>query len=131
MTRFPRWLPALAAPLLAACAATPPAPPAAPGPALVVGTFSYQYVNAADAPQWRVHLERLDQPADYTLAANLDPQRQHGVFTGALPPGVYAFRDAGGPEGRYEASGMAMPFTVEAGEVRDLGHYALNPLTPR
>jgi hypothetical protein len=130
-----------AAALLSACAAPAPVrtpvqslPSQLPQPALVIGTFSYHYAGVPAGQLWRVHLERLDSRAarqEYALAANLDAKRQRGVFSGMLPPGVYAFRDAGNSLRRYAANGMPMPFVVEAGEVRDLGHYALDPLTPR
>lgn len=122
---------------LAGCAAAPATPdPRAhvPQPALVMGTFSYHYVAPAAGQLWQVHLERLDAQAarqEYALTADLDAKGQRGVFSGMLPPGVYAFRDAGSSLRRFAANGVSMPFAVEAGEVRDLGHYALDPLTSR
>lgn len=128
--------------LSAACAqapiATAPAVEAAPLPlplvtssGLVIGTLSYQYVEAGSreaAPRWVVHVKRVDDPAqDYALPVDVDPASRRGVFTGALPAGVYALREAASAKGRYAPSGAAL-FEVQAGEVRDAGHYALNPV---
>lgn len=97
---------------------------------LVIGTVSYQYVEAGaedTGPVWTVHLERVDDPSqDYALSMEVDPASRRGVFTGALPAGVYALRDAATPRGRY-APPSRVPFEVQAGEVRDAGHYALSP----
>jgi len=127
--------------LLSGCAQAPVAPladdaapvllPLVTSSGLVIGTLSYQYVEAGagDAgPHWVVHLERIDAPAqDYALAVDVDPASRRGVFTGALPAGVYAFREAATPKGRY-APVSRLPFEVQAGEVRDAGHYPLNPM---
>ena len=132
--------------ILAGCAAAPlapvaaiPAPPEAPSPfvgssGMVIGTLSYRYVEVADSA-WVVHLSRIDAGApdagaaeDYALPVSIDTRRHQGVFAGALPAGVYAFRDAA-VAGRHFPSGMVrMPFEVQAGEVRDAGHYAINPV---
>ena len=121
------------APLAVESAAVPaPAPlPLVTSSGLVVGTLSYQYVEAGAgeaSPGWVVHLERVDAPAqDYALAVDLDPASRRGVFTGALPAGVYAFREAASPKGRYVPAASRGPFEVQAGAVLDAGHYALNP----
>lgn len=130
--------------LLSACAQAPVAvQPAAVEPVaalpplpfvtssgLVIGTVSYQFVEAGaedTGPVWTVHLERVDAPAqDFALSMEVDPASRRGVFTGALPAGVYALRDAATPRGRY-APPSRVPFEVQAGEVRDAGHYALSP----
>lgn len=127
--------------LTAACAQAPvasvPAAEVAPplplvtSSGLVIGTLSYQYVEAGSsesAPRWVVHVKRVDDPAqDYALPVDIDPASRRGVFTGALPAGVYALREAASAKGRYAPSGAAV-FEVQAGEVRDAGHYALNPV---
>jgi hypothetical protein len=129
----------LAALSLAGCAAAPPVAPRPPisplitSSGLVIGTVSYQYLEAgqrAPGPSWTVRFERLDSPAkqDYALAVDVDPQLRSGVFTGALPAGVYAFREAASENGRFAAGSLKMPFEVQAGEVRDAGHYALRPV---
>lgn len=123
---------------LAACAAAPPAPPAAASPppfvtssGLVIGTLSYQYLEAGTGTPgaaWVVHLERLDEPRqEFALPVEVDPQRKSGVFTGALPAGVYAFRDANADNRRFAPGTLKMPFEVQAGEVQDAGHYAVQP----
>jgi len=98
---------------------------------LVIGTLSYQYVEAGAGeagPRWILHVERVDAPAqEYALPVDVDPASRRGVFTGALPAGVYALREAASPKGRYAPAGAAV-FEVQAGEVRDAGHYALNPV---
>ena len=130
---------------LAGCAAAPATkaeavPQAAmQGSGMVIGTLSYQYVNVAprrSAASWVVHFERVDQAAakysqaaDYALVVTVDPETSSGVFAGALPAGVYAFRDAASADRHYVAGAMKMPFEVQAGAVQDAGHYALNPLT--
>jgi hypothetical protein len=132
----------LFATLLSACAQAPVAPavaepvaalpplPLVTSSGLVIGTVSYQYVEAGaedTGPVWTVHLVRVDDPSqDYALSLDVDPASRRGVFTGALPAGVYALRDAATPRGRY-APPSHVPFEVQAGEVRDAGHYALNP----
>lgn len=125
--------------LLAGCAAAPVPPVAiAPDPlvgnsGLVIGTMSYQYVEAgrrAEDQGWVMHFERLDTPAaeDYAMPVDYDPQRRSGVFTGALPAGVYAFRGAESAQRRFAVGGLRMPFEVQPGSVQDAGHYALNPV---
>ncbi|MGH8443441.1 MAG: hypothetical protein ACRETF_11145 [Nevskiaceae bacterium] len=98
---------------------------------LVVGTLSYQFVEAGkteSSPRWVVHVERVDTPAqDYALPVDVDLASRRGVFTGALPAGVYALKDASAPNGRYAPTGSSV-FEVQAGEVRDAGHYALRPV---
>jgi hypothetical protein len=125
---------------LLGCAAAPPAPSdiaAAPMPVsdagLVIGTLSYNYVTSPRSRPWVVHFERLDTPAraDYALGVSVDSDNQRGVFTGTLPAGVYAFREAALAESHYSTSGMKMPFEVQAGEVKDVGHYALSPVAAR
>jgi hypothetical protein len=122
--------------ILAGCAAAPPAPHAATAPALapdsglVFGTLSYYDGGAQkEAHPMVVHFQRLDRTAhaDYALAVSTDEQHQSGVFTGALPPGVYAFREADAAERHFGANGVKMPFEVQAGAVQDVGHYALSP----
>ena len=130
--------------LLGACAQAPVATQAAaarfvaPAPlplitssGLVIGTLSYQYVEAGageSAPDWVVHLERLDAPAqDFALKVEVDPASRQGVFTGALPAGVYAFREAASSKGRYAPAVSNLPFEVQPGAVLDAGHYALRP----
>jgi hypothetical protein len=129
--------------LASACAQAPiqpiaPAAEAEPSPVLplvmssglVIGTLSYQYVElgAAESPRWIVHVERVDDPAqDYALPVEVDRASRRGVFTGALPAGVYAFREAASATGRYAPDASQALFEVQAGEVRDAGHYALNP----
>ncbi|MGQ0586971.1 MAG: hypothetical protein ACT4PK_07200 [Gammaproteobacteria bacterium] len=109
-----------------------PAPlPLVTSSGLVIGTLSYQFVEAGAAetgPRWVVHVERVDAPAqDYALPVDVDLASRRGVFTGALPAGVYALKDASAPNGRYAPTRAAV-FEVQAGEVRDAGHYALNPV---
>ncbi len=139
-----RQTPALIAPLiaaiLAACSSLPPASPSVASPVvsgsgLVIGTLSYQYVDvdAQRAPgAWVVHFDRLDRATarstDYALAVSVDPDSNSGVFTGALPAGVYAFREAASANRRFAVGALKMPFEVQAGAVQDAGHYALNPL---
>jgi len=98
---------------------------------LVIGTLSYQYVELGTretGPRWVVHVKRVDDPAqDYALPVDIDAASRRGVFTGALPAGVYALREANSASARYAPSGAAV-FEVQAGEVRDAGHYALNPV---
>ena len=109
--------------------------PLASSSGMVIGTLSYQYVDLGPRRSplsWVVHFERVDQQAtkqDYALVVNVDPQTSSGVFTGALPAGVYAFRNAASADRRYIVGAMKMPFEVQAGAVQDAGHYALNPLT--
>lgn len=144
-TKTPKAIPiALLAGSVCACAGGPrpfahapvPGGPLANGAGLVIGTLSYHYIEA-DAPRgdpaWVVHFERVDTaaPQDYTLLVDVDPDTRSGVFTGALPAGVYAFRDAASDYRRFAAGALKMPFEVQAGEVRDAGHYALNPLSAR
>ena len=139
MTTLSRFSSCAAVLLLAGCAAAPVEPVATvaqPSPlvtssGLVIGTLSYQYVNAGEkAPgsAWVVHFERIDTPAkqDYALAVDVDPKSRSGVFTGALPAGVYAFRDAAADNRRFVSGALRMPFEVLPGEVRDAGHYAVN-----
>ncbi len=127
--------------LACACAQAPVVPVAAVEPApvlplvtssgLVIGTVSYQYVElgADESPQWIVHVERLDDPAqDYALPVEVDRASRRGVFTGALPAGQYALREAASATGRYAPDTARAVFEVQAGEVRDAGHYALNPV---
>jgi len=126
--------------LVAGCALAPAAPPAGEvAPAsfarddsgLVIGTVSYNYAGAQRARQpWVVHFDRLDRAAqaDYALAISVDAENQQGVFTGTLPAGVYAFREADTAERHFAANGVKMPFEVQAGEVKDVGHYALSPV---
>lgn len=126
--------------LAAACAQAPIAEPSAALPAplplvnssgLVIGTLSYQYVEAGtseEGPRWVVHVRRMDDPAqDYALPVDVDEKSRSGVFTGALPAGVYALSEASSMHARYAPSGAAV-FEVQAGQVRDAGHYALNPV---
>jgi hypothetical protein len=132
--------------LASACAQAPVAPLAAvatipevePAPVLplvtssglVIGTVSYQYVEvgAGEAPHWVVHVERVDDPAqDYALPVEVDRASRRGIFTGALPAGTYALREAASETGRYAPAQIAV-FEVQAGEVRDAGHHALDPL---
>lgn len=124
----------LAALALTACATAPAPQPLAQSPfvtssGLVIGTLSYQYVDAA-AGDWFVHFQRIDQPAaaDYAIAVDVDDSRHEGVFTGTLPAGVYAFRAAARDHRQFDAGVTKVPFEVQAGEVRDAGHYALTPL---
>ena len=128
-----RPLTCLAALLLTACTTAPAPRPATVSPfvtssGLVIGTLSYQYVEA-DAGDWFVHFQRIDQPAsDYKIAVEVDDRRHQGVFTGTLPAGVYAFRAAARDHRQFDAAVTKVPFEVQAGEVRDAGHYALTPL---
>ena len=129
--------------LMSACAQAPVAPAAsetsratAPLPlvtssGLVIGTVSYQYVapGVGEVPQWIVRVQRVDDPAqDYALPVDVDPASRRGIFTGALPAGVYAVREAASATGRYAPDASRSIFEVQAGEVRDAGHYALNPV---
>lgn len=124
--------------LVSGCAQAPVAPLVDEAPALplvtssglVIGTVSYQYVElgANEAPHWIVHVERVDDPAqDYALPVEVDKASRRGIFTGALPAGVYALREAASATGRYAPEASKALFEVQAGEVRDAGHYALNP----
>jgi hypothetical protein len=124
--------------LLCGCAQAPVVAPADDAPVLplvtssglVIGTVSYQYVElgANEAPQWVVHVERVDDPArDYALPVEVDKASRRGIFTGALPAGTYALREAASATGRYAPEAAKAVFEVQAGEVRDAGHYALNP----
>jgi hypothetical protein len=124
--------------LVSGCAQVPVAAPEDDAPALplvtssglVIGTVSYQYVElgANEAPHWIVHVERVDDPArDYALPVEVDKASRRGVFTGALPAGTYALREAASATGRYAPEAAEARFEVQAGEVRDAGHYALNP----
>jgi hypothetical protein len=124
--------------LASACAQAPVAEPAeaelalplVTSSGLVIGTVSYQYVElgANEAPHWIVHVERVDDPAqDYALPVEVDKASRRGIFTGALPAGVYALREAASATGRYAPEASKAVFEVQAGEVRDAGHYALNP----
>lgn len=139
MTASARFLAPAAMLLLAGCASVPSAAPA-PTPlpvvtssGLVIGTLSYQFVEAGAQPAWTVHFERIDAPAeqDYALPVEVDPASHSGVFTGTLPAGVYAFRAAASANRSFNAGALRMPFEVQAGEVRDAGHYALDPVTRR
>lgn len=123
--------------LLLGCAQAPVVKPVAAAPSplvtssgLVIGTLSYHYVDTAAAGEdWVVHLRRVDAPdQDYALVVSVDPATHSGIFTGALPPGVYAFQEAANAGARYKPGAMKLPFEVRAGAVRDAGHYALNPL---
>ena len=110
----------------------PPAPlPLVNSSGLVIGTLSYRYVEAGtseEGPRWVVHVKRVDDPAqDYALPVDVDAKTRSGVFTGALPAGVYALSEASSSQARYAPSGAAV-FEVQAGQVRDAGHYALNPV---
>lgn len=135
MTAIARLL-APAALLLAGCAAGPTAPPvpttALPfvtSSGLVIGTLSYQFVEAGEAPAWTVHFERIDgaAPEDYALEVSVDPGSRKGFFTGTLPAGVYSFRAAASANRQFDAGTLQMPFEVQPGEVKDTGHYALRP----
>lgn len=124
----------IAALLAAGCASAPQPQPVVESPfvtssGLVIGTLSYQYVDA-DAGPWFVHFQRIDAPAgaDYQLAVEVDNARHQGVFAGTLPAGVYAFRAAARDNRHFQAGVTRVPFEVQAGEVRDAGHYALTPL---
>ena len=139
MIALSRFAASAAVLVLAGCVAAP-AVTQAPNPSpmvmssgLVIGTLSYQYVEAGEAAPgaaWFVHFERIDAPStqDYALAVDVDPRRHRGVFTGALPAGVYAFREVASEKKRFSAGAMKMPFEVQPGEVKDAGHYALKPL---
>ena len=143
MTVSSRLLAPFAVLALAGCAtpATPPAQMLPAGPfvtssGLVIGTLSYQYVEAgqqAPGPAWMVHFERIDAPAqqDYALPVEVDPESRSGVFTGTLPAGVYAFREAASQDRHFDAGVMKLPFEVQAGAVQDAGHYAVNPAVSR
>jgi hypothetical protein len=133
---------------LAGCASAPVATPepassgaVSPMPTMlvtssgvVIGTFSYQYVKVDDAagnPGWVLHFTRMDAPGqasqDYAMVVDVDPSTRRGVFTGTLPAGVYAFREAASTTGHYTSAALRLPFEVQAGSVQDAGHYALNP----
>jgi hypothetical protein len=138
MTALSRLAISAAVLALGACVATPPAPvsvlpptPFVTSSGLVIGTLSYQYLEAgqhAPGSAWVIRFERLDAPKqEYALAVEVDPQRRSGVFTGSLPAGVYAFRDAASDNRRFAVGALKMPFEVQAGEVRDAGHYAVQP----
>lgn len=121
--------------LLAGCATAPetftPAAPLVTTSGLVIGTLSYQYVEMDTRSETVVvHLERIDtpMPQDYALPVSLDPDTRSGMFDGALPEGVYAFRDAAASGRSYPAGALPLPFEVTAGTVRDVGHYALSPV---
>lgn len=139
MTATARLL-APAALFLAGCAAAP-APkavhisemPFVTSSGLVIGTLSYQFVEAGDAPAWTVHFERIDGPApeEYALEVSVDPASRQGFFTGTLPAGVYSFRAAGTDNKSFESGPMRLPFEVQPGEVKDAGHYALRPSLTR
>jgi hypothetical protein len=138
MTASARFLTPAALLLLAGCAATPAAVQEDPSPlpfvtssGLVVGTLSYQFVEAGAQPAWTVHFERIDAPAqqDYSLPVEVDPQSRSGVFTGTLPAGVYAFRAAASANRNFNAGALRMPLGVRAGGGRDPAHYAVDPVT--
>lgn len=120
----PLPIPDLAAPLKA----PPVASPFVSSSGMVIGTLSYHYLEIGGTPV--VHLQRLDAgPAeDYALPVSVDSARHRGIFTGALPAGVYAFREVATAGRHFPVSAVSMPFEVQAGEVRDAGHYALNPV---
>lgn len=139
MTAIARLV-APAALLLAGCAttATPPPTPRTELPfvtssGLVIGTLSYQFVEAGDAPAWTVHFERIDgaAPEDYALEVNVDPQSRQGFFTGTLPAGVYSFKAAASDNKAFDSGAMRLPFEVKGGEVQDAGHYAVRPSLAR
>lgn len=119
------------APTVATPAESPAPLPLVTSSGLVIGTLSYQYVEAGTretGPRWVVHVERVDAPSeDYALPVDIDAASRTGVFTGALPAGTYALREANSSKARYAPSGSAV-FEVQAGEVRDAGHYALSPV---
>lgn len=97
---------------------------------LVIGTVSYQYVDTGSPQAWVVHFQRIDAPSsDYALTVQVDPQRHQGVFTGALPAGVYAFREVSSERRHFDAAAQKLPFEVQAGEVKDAGHIAVKPLS--
>lgn len=143
MTALTKLSAPLAALALAGCAATAtpppqllPAGPFVTSSGLVIGTLSYQYIEAgeqAPGPAWVVHFERIDAPAkqDYALPVEVDPASRSGVFTGALPAGVYAFREAASQNRHFDAGALKAPFEVQAGAVQDAGHYAVNPVLSR
>ena len=112
-------------------AALPAPVPLVNSSGLVIGTLSYRYVEAGtseEGPRWVVHVKRVDDPSqDYALPVDVDAKSRSGVFTGALPAGVYALSEASSSHARYAPSGAAV-FEVQAGQVRDAGHYALNPV---
>jgi hypothetical protein len=130
----------MSAVLLAGCAAGPAFPPAGSTAGfplvdqsgLVIGTLSYHYTDVetpVSEDVWVVHFERLDSQdagQGYALAVSVNATRQAGVFAGALPAGVYAFRTAACADRPYAAGRISMPFEVQAGEVRDVGHYAVS-----
>lgn len=124
--------------LLAGCASAPetftPATPLVTSSGLVIGTLSYHYVDMTESGDAVVvHFQRIDSPAaqDYALPVSVDPETRSGMFDGALPEGVYAFRDAAAAGHSYPAGAMPVPFEVTAGAVRDAGHYALSPVPAR
>ena len=139
MRLIPALFIALVAASAAACSSVPPvsakpASPMASDSGMVIGTLSYQYLDVnspRSAGVWVVHFDRVDRAAaqqNYVLAVNLDPNSNSGVFTGALPAGVYAFREASSANRRFAVGALKMPFEVQAGAVQDAGHYALAPL---
>jgi hypothetical protein len=122
------------APVAPAIAASDPAPeplPLVTSSGLVIGTVSYAYVElgAGEEPTWVVHVARVDDPTahNYALPVEFDRASRRGIFTGALPAGTYALRDAASKAGRYAPESSFAVFEVQAGEVRDAGHYALSP----
>lgn len=125
-----------AAPTVAPVSASHAAAPVSPmvmSSGLVIGTLSYNYVDVGEQsshPGWVVHLTRVDSaaPQEYAMVVDVDPATRRGVFTGALPPGVYAFHEAARANHHYATGGMRMPFEIQAGAVQDAGHYALNPI---
>lgn len=134
-----RFLAPAALLLLAGCATAPAPAPLAPlspfvtSSGQVIGTLSYQYVEAGEAPAWTVHLERVGGSAseEYTLPVDVDPASRTGFFSGALPAGVYAFREAASANKHFEVGAMKVPFEVQPGDIRDIGHYAVNPVVSR
>lgn len=135
------WLAAMLA--LSACALAPtaerrPESTIAPSPAgFVIGTVAYDFIDTRSAgrePHLLVTFERIAPAPDvtlrYALPATLDAARRSGVFAGALPPGIYAFREAQGGRLHFTASELRMPFEVSPGQVVDAGHYALRAQPP-
>jgi hypothetical protein len=121
------------APIPAPAPATVPMSPLVTSSGLVIGTLSYQYVEAGDAPAWTVHFERVDGSASeqYTLPVDVDEQTHTGFFTGALPAGVYAFREAASANQSFDVKAVKVPFEVQPGDIRDIGHYAVDPILNR